>query len=468
MLILLAAIINQKPIQTLRKRMRWETLLDVSDYQDVISIVYIGLLGIEKEISEECEAEFYQSYRKQLLLYESYKKVDEVIKWQLERHKIDALFLLDSEVTEMYPKPEMAHIRQIEILADKKEMPRIHRIMLDMDYEQREEAMGSGVVYVRVPGVRIVFYDGMPIENKVIRHYFSGSIKSYRRIESYRFIHMLTNEEVYLYRAARMVELYITGKLKIRDIMDLWQFKKVLGEKFRWKAVREFLEKAKWQEFIRQAELLAELWFGEGAEQQYGVAIELEEYILSRGRENEHLDEELLPCEKVRLDFYWRDRDKEWALKQQAWWFPSREYMMQFFPALEKYPFLLVFCWIVRNWRFIRRICTNKCKKAGFRLRVRLLDIKEKLKGMIGRKKDGEEEMPEAAEGDNGSGADPDRSGEDAAEEARPDESSAGAAEGTAVQAEEEGDSPNRETADETARLEETEGENYEELKNQI
>ena len=71
MLILLAAIINQKPIQTLRKRMRWETLLDVSDYQDVISIVYIGLLGIEKEISEECEAEFYQSYRKQLLLYES-------------------------------------------------------------------------------------------------------------------------------------------------------------------------------------------------------------------------------------------------------------------------------------------------------------------------------------------------------------------------------------------------------------
>ncbi len=97
-----------------------------------------------------------------------------------------------------------------------------------------------------------------------------------------------------------------------------------------------------------------------------------------------------------------------------------------------------------------------------------MLDIKEKLKGMIGRKKDGEEEMPEAAEGDKGSGADPNISGEDAAEEAGPDESSAGTAEGTAAQAEEAGDSPNRETADETARLEETEGENYEELKNQI
>lgn len=454
MLILLAAIINQKPIQTLRKRMRWETLLEVSDYQNVISIVYIGLLGIEKEISEECEAEFYQSYRRQLLLYESYRKVEEVIKWQLERYKIEALFLLDSEVTEMYPKPEMAHIRQIEILVNKKDMPWINRIMLGMDYEQKEESMGSGVVYVRVPGVRIVFYDEIPIENKVIRHYFSGSVRSYHRIDSYKFIHTLTNEEAYLYRAARMVELYITGRLKIRDIMDLWQFKKLLGEKFRWKSVREYLEKARWQEFVRQTELLAELWFGEGAEQQYGLAIELEEYILSRGRENEHLDEELLPCEKVRLDFYWRNRDKEWALKRQAWWFPSREYMIQFFPALEKYPFLLVFCWIVRNWRFFRRICTNKLKKTGFRLRVRFLDIKEKLKGMIGRKKE-EEEIPEAAaEGDG-------------TEEI----ASAGDTDGTdreeVPQAEEAGESPEQETAEETANLKRQEGENYEELKNQ-
>ena len=93
----------------------------------------------------------------------------------------------------MYPKPEMAHIRQIEILVNKKDMPWINRIMLGMDYEQKEESMGSGVVYVRVPGVRIVFYDEIPIENKVIRHYFSGSVRSYHRIDSYKFIHTLTN-----------------------------------------------------------------------------------------------------------------------------------------------------------------------------------------------------------------------------------------------------------------------------------
>ena len=57
MLILLAAIINQKPIQSMRKHVRWESVLDVSEYQEIVNIVYVGLLGIEKNISEECNAQ---------------------------------------------------------------------------------------------------------------------------------------------------------------------------------------------------------------------------------------------------------------------------------------------------------------------------------------------------------------------------------------------------------------------------
>lgn len=293
----------------------------------------------------------------------------------------------------MYPKPEMAYIGQIEILTDKKDLPLINRLMLEMDYEQKKDLIANGVIYVRVPGVRIVFYDEMPVENKAVRKFFAGPVKRYRQMNSYQHIHMLANEEAYLYRIAKMEELYVLGKLKIRDIMDLWQYKKLLGEKFRWKTVGECLEKAMWTEFVRQVELLATLWFGEDAEGQYGLALELEEYIISRGRENKHLDEALLPCEKIRLDFYWRNRDKEWTLRKQAWLFPSREYMVQFFPILEKFPFLLAFCWIIRNFRFMKRICTNKCKRVEFRIRIKLSDMKEKLKGMMNR--ENQEEMPD-------------------------------------------------------------------------
>ena len=346
---------------------------------------------MEKDISEDCELQFYQGYKRELLLSESYRKAEEVIMWQLERYKIDALFLTDTSIEELYVKPEMAYIGQIEILVEKKDLPQIHRFMRDMDYEQQEDRVRKGTVYTRVPGVRVVFYDCMPTENKVLRRHFSEPVKKYGHLGNYKYIHILSREDKYLYRVARLVESYITGMLKIREILDFWQFQKTLDETFHFRMTAEIVEKADWQEFVAQAGVLATLWFEDGVRQQYGLALELEEYIISRGQENKHLDKVLLPNEKARLDFYWRDREEEWAVRKREWLFPSREYMFQFFPILGKYPFLLVFCWLIRDFRFLKFVCSGRCRQAGVHIRVKLLDIKEKLKGYLRKNKEEEE-----------------------------------------------------------------------------
>ena len=419
MLMLLGAIINQKPVQTSRRYVNWDKILSISDYQNVVNLVYLGILGLEKEISEACGEEFYQKYKKELLLYDSYQKAEEVILWQLERHGIDALLLSDTSVRELYPLPEMASFGQIQILVDKKSLARVYRLMRDMDYEQVDDRLEKGNVYVRVPGIRVVFYGEIPIENKVLKRYFSGPIRKYLRMENssrqnaaqgalqpagaasakYRFIHILSDEEEYVYRAGRLVELYLTGVLKIRDILEFWLFRNVLDEAFPWKAARDLLEKAKWTEFVHQAEVLSSLWFEEGVRQQYGTALELEECILLHGQENKHLDKVLLPNEKVRLDFYRRDREEEWLLKKREWMFPPKDYMCQFFPILDKYPFLLIFCWGIRNVRIYYRMFAGRCEKAWFRLSVKCLDIKEKIKTRF--QKEGEaEELPSEDAGD--------------------------------------------------------------------
>ncbi len=416
MLMLLRAIINQQPVQSLRRSVNWEKILSVSDYQKVVNLVYLGILGLEKEISEECGEMFYQKYKKELLLYESYQRAEEVILWQLEKHGIDALLLSDTSVRELYPMPEMASFGQIEILVDKKHLAQVYRLMRDMDYEQEDDRLSEGNVYVRVPGIRVVFYGEIPIGNKVLKRYFSGSIRKYLRMDNYsqnaprrstlwlagfvsakyRHIHILSDEEEYVYRVGRLVELYLTGVLKIRDILEFWLFRKVLDEAFPWKAVKELMEKAKWTEFVHQAEVLSSLWFEEGVRQQYGTALELEEYILLPGQENKHLDKILLPQEKVRLDFYRRDREEEWLLKKREWRFPPKDYMCQFFPILDKYPFLLIFCWGIRSYRIHSRMFFGKCEKIWFRFSVRFFDIKEKMKGLIRkREKEPPEEMDE-------------------------------------------------------------------------
>mgnify|MGYP002516199263 CR=1 FL=1 len=394
MLMLLTAIINQTPVQTLRRRVRWEVISDIADYQNVTGLLYLGMLGVEKEISEDCQEVIYQRYRRELLLRQSYKTAEEVIMWQLERYGIDALFLSDTSVSELYPKSEMGYVRRIEILVDKKHLLQIRRLMQDMDYEQKEDRLGNGSIFERVPGIQVVFYDKVPIMNKVFRRYFSEPVKKYLRMENYKFIHILSDEEEYLYRAGRMVELYLTGLLKVREVIDFWQYQKLLDEGFPWKAVRELLEKARWGEFIRQIEILSMLWFEDGAKQQFGLALELEEYIFSHSQENKHLDQMLLPDEKPRLDFYWRNREEEWSERKQEWLFPPKEYMCQFFPVLEKIPSLLVFCWLIRDFRFFRNTVFSKCSKAWFWISVRFLDLKEKMKGG-GEDMKEEKEVPE-------------------------------------------------------------------------
>ncbi len=394
MLILLAAIVNQNPVQKLRRAVSWETILKLSDFHNITNIIYLGSLGVEKEISEDCKLQFYQGYKRELLLRESYHKAEEVILWQLEQHGIDALLLKSAGADELYDKPEMAYTEQIEFLVGKKHLPQIHRFMRDMDYEQQEDRLGNGIVYVRVPGIRIVFYNTVPIENSIVKRYFSGPVRKYRHVADYKFIFALSREEEYLYRVGRLVEAYVTGTLKIREILDFWQFQKHLEETFRRDVPAEYVAKAGWEEFVRQTGVLAALWFEEGVRQEYGLALELEEYIIVRGRENKELDKALLPYEKARLDFYWRDREGEWAARKREWLFPPRDYMSQFFPILGRYPFLLVFCWLIRDLRFVKTVCVNRCRKVWLAVRVRLLDAKEKFLERIRRKEKEETENP--------------------------------------------------------------------------
>ncbi len=409
MLMLLAAIINQKPVQLLRRHVSWEKILKISDYQNVVNIVYLGILGIEKVISEECETQFYQSYRRVLLLRGEYKNAEEVIMWQLEKHGIDALFLSDTAIEKRYPKPEMAYIEQIEILVENKNLPQIHRLMRDMDYEQKEDRIGNGILYERVPGIRVIFYSELPVKNKTFKQWFLVPIKKYRRIGDYKFIHTLSKEEEYLYRIGKIVELYLAGALKIRGIMDFRQYRESLNEEFRQKEVKDILEKLKWQEFAEQLNILSELWFGENVRQEYGLALELEEFVLFRRQENNQLDKALLPEEKARLDFYLRNREEEWATKRREWAFPPREYMQQFFPILEKYHFLLLLCWMIRWLRFGKQICARKWRAAWLRISVRFLDMKEKMKRLAQERRGGtDEEAPQAAERKTGTEGDGD------------------------------------------------------------
>lgn len=363
MFMLLKAVINQHPVPMLRKAINWEVLLKECDFHNVLSIVYLGALGVEKSGFNDSKEQFYQKYHKTLLLNNAFERAEQVIMWQLERHRVHALILSGARNRELYLQLEMACLQVIEILVEDQDMPIIHQFMKQMDYERQENRVDGGIIYTRTPGLKIVFYIQFPVENKVYKKRFTGPIKKYRLQREYQYIHVLGKEDEYLYFIGRIVELYVRKLLKIRDILDYWQFFRTLDDVFKWEFARDFLQKAKFIEFADQIYNLARMWFEEEDVAYDDVTVQLEEYILSGGARNTSLGERILPREGVRLDFYERDREKEWSQKQRTWYFPPRDYMIQYFPILEHFPFLIVFCWMIRQIRLIKRAAIKKWKQ---------------------------------------------------------------------------------------------------------
>lgn len=371
-IILLKAVLEQTPVKNTQKRINWEKVLRISDFQNIVNIVHYGMLGIEKNVSEEYIDDFYQKYKRELLLKQAYKEAEQTVKWQLDRHGIHALILAGHGEYNYYPKEELAHAERVEILIEKKDLHTVQDMMKEMDYEEQQERLDNGHVFVRTPGIQIAFYESVPIGNDTLEKYFSKSVRKYKKASEYKYIHLLDVEEEYLYRIGRLVEKYMQGELKIRHFLDFWLYENAHSDREADVSTAKLLEKAKLTEFALQAENLADLWFGNKGVPEGGEVFALEGYVLSGGREDKWLDGRLLPFEKVRLDFYKRNREEEWEGRVRSWWFPSKDYMTRLFPILKKFPFLLWFFWLKRGMRLLTNMYKEYMKK-------KWSEIKEKL-----------------------------------------------------------------------------------------
>ena len=88
-----------------------------------------------------------------------------------------------------------------------------------------------------------------------------------------------------------------------------------------------------------------------------------------------------------RLDFYGRDREEEWRERRKGWMFPSVDYMKQFFPILDKAPFLIFFCWGIRSFRIWEKIAEQNIGE----LKKTILEKYKRKKCVGGAKEENED-----------------------------------------------------------------------------
>lgn len=392
----LSSVINEKKAAVPRKKIAWGELLKIADFHHVINPLYYGTLGLEKTISSAEQEELYRKYHKEILLEESYKSALEAILWQMNRHGIPAALLRGVESCSMYPKSELGYTFSLEFLVSPKDMGKVYSIMSSMDYEERANRTNHGKLYIRVPGVRVVFYDEIQLGNEILCKYLTHAVQPYFNVNRKAGNRTWKIPEKFLYQFGKWVDAYMMGELKMRDIMDYYYYTRnplIVTER---KSIEEILEKAGLTEFAKQLDILRSLWFDSAGEADTGTAFQLEEYIFSKGMEDRRLDSKIISYEKIHVDFYRRDREEEWGKKRREWMFPTREYMVEFFPILQRIPQLLWICWIIRGIRVFRKSVGAFIKEKKQSILVRMTELKIKIISKINKK--AKEGIPEDEE----------------------------------------------------------------------
>ena len=278
---------------------------------------------------------------------------------RFEEKKIACQPMKGSRLKFIYPTPEMREMSDIDVLIRKDCMENAASELQEMGYEM-QESIKHHDIYVKQPYMVIEAHRAM--YDKTVDHnqyeYFSDLSKAELR-DGYKYMYDFNTEDFYIYMVAHMAKHFFAMGCGIRNLVDIYVYRKRYAEKMNEKYLREEFEKLGLSSFIQHMENLTEIWL-EGKEGS-DFYDHLFDYMMQSGIYGK--DENGI----------WNKFCKENANKKvsrfqlKRWYcFPPIYYMAEYYPWVERYKWLLPAAWMIRGARgIIRKKGTQKRKMIG-------------------------------------------------------------------------------------------------------
>ncbi len=247
----------------------------------------------------------------------------------------------------MYPSPEMREMSDIDILVAEDQMDEAGRILVDLGYSL-VQAIKHHDIYSKKPfmivEVHRAMYDKTVDGNQY--NYFKSFEKTVLK-DGKKYTYDFNREDFYVYMIAHMAKHFYAMGCGIRNLVDVYIYLEKYGKELDMIYLNKELKKCGIYDFSVNVEKLAYIWLG--GKEGTPFYDDLFQYMVDCGiygkDENgiwHKFAEEKLEGKKVT-----RGKLKRW------YYFPPLFYMAEYYPWLEKFPFLLPFAWLIRAFRGI-------------------------------------------------------------------------------------------------------------------
>ena len=314
---------------------------------DVANLVWYGLLRVEpgRQPPPEVRRQFRQAWQKAVAREAVQHLAVEQILRAFEENRIDCLPLKGSVIKDLYPRPDMRRMADVDILIKSEQAGAVKGLLQGLGYTLEHWNQSHHDVYHRPPIMNIEIHRRLVSQDSPYNAYLEKTWDRAQLKAGCRFIYQLSPEDFYIYLVIHLTKHYAAGGTGIRSFLDI----RVYNNRYRDEMDRDYiqaeLDKLNLRQFAQNIAGLSEVWFGRAESSELSDA--LAEHILSGGvygtRKQVVASSIMGALPEGKRSF--RSAKALYLLKLL---FPGLQSLKSQYPFLSRRPFLLPAVWVLR------------------------------------------------------------------------------------------------------------------------
>lgn len=338
------AMLHGKEVPPLPPQITWQQMYETARAH---SLEVMLLAGVESRVQNEPEL---------LAEWRRHRDVDTVqtLTQISEQQRVLAAFsqagvpilrVKGSALRELYPRPEYRQMSDIDLIAAPQDMDRAGALLKSLGYapEQEERRQGNEVSYFLPPYMSIELHDN-PVDRDDPRSAYFEQIWSKTEPEpGLPGVYHLRTEDEYLYLLAHFLKHYETAGIGIRQVMDLYLFRRAYGSRMDEAYLAQESKKLALEPVRTQVEQLAKHWFAPDPVPAGPAVEEMGRFCILSGIYGNQYSRRSNMMRKA------RQGGKTWRL-QYIWrrlFPPMNEFVMRY-PKVRSAPWLYPVYWLQR------------------------------------------------------------------------------------------------------------------------